>query len=78
VADVGCADERLIEVYVLDLAIGSQNFEPVALGSTTAASSPMPTMTNGGEGGIRCRMRSMSARSPTSATVGSDLFFRFS
>ena len=28
-ADVGCADERLIEVYVLDLAIGSQYFEPV-------------------------------------------------
>ena len=32
VADVGCADERLIEVYAFDLAIGSQNFEPVALG----------------------------------------------
>jgi len=32
VADVGRADERLVEVYAFDLAIGSQNFEPVSLG----------------------------------------------
>ncbi len=31
-ADVGRADERLIEVYALDQAIGSQNFERVPLG----------------------------------------------
>jgi hypothetical protein len=31
-ADVCRTDERPIKVYVLDLAIGSENFEPVPLG----------------------------------------------
>ena len=69
VADVGRADERLVEVYALDLAIGSQNFEPVSLGLDDRRIIADADDDERRGGGIRCRMRSMSARSPTSATV---------
>ena len=31
-ADIGRADERLIEVHALDLAVGSDDFERIPLG----------------------------------------------
>jgi hypothetical protein len=38
-------------------------------GAMTAASSPMPSVIQGGGAPARARMRSMSARSPTSSIV---------